>query len=626
MSGDARLWCDRLVRGLGQHEFDVYALSRSERQEDAGWLELPPQVRRVRTAPLWSTEDDGPALGRRARRRFREHYEELAAVLCAGDAPVQGSTVSGVPTPGPIGSGSAVSESVGPEPTGSVRLAEFSEAVAEGPSALSGEASAVVADRFANALYGLADLARDEGGLVSALRSESAVRALERACRAPGALRTAREARVPDLLSVAAHIERALRPLSLDWYEDDALGSVDLCHATAGGTAALPGLLARHFAGVPLLVTEYGVQLRTHYLASADAPPAVRALLAAFHGRLAAEVYRRAALITPGNTHTRRWQERCGADRAKLRTVHPGMEASRFAEVGEAPDRADPDTLVWVGRIEPAKDLISLLHAFAEIRKEEPKVRLRIVGAPAGAEGAAYLGHCRALAAQLFPDEAEGVHAVGDNPVSFEEIGGPEAPTLAEAYASGTVIVLSSVVEGFPIGLVEAMFCGRATVSTDVGAVVEVIGGTGLVVPPRNPRALAEACVTLLRDPERRARLGAAARARALELFTVEQNIAAFHGIYLEVVSHSPVHRVVLDDTGEPLPFAAPAESHVPGRWTGRPTAGPAKGSTAVPAIGSTPGPATAPAARVVARGGPRWAAGAPVGATTPLPTTEAAR
>ncbi|WP_427920110.1 glycosyltransferase [Streptomyces sp. cg40] len=612
MSGDARLWCDRLVRGLGQHEFDVYALSRSERQEDEGWLELPPQVRRVRTAPLWSTEDDGPALGRRARRRFREHYEELAAVLCAGDAPVQGPTGSAESQP--FLSESAVSEPAVSESVGSVRPAESSGPVSAGPSALSGEASAVVADRFANALYGLAELARDEGGLVSALRSESAVRALERACRAPGALRTAREARVPDLLTVAAHVERALRPLSLDWYEDDALGSVDLCHATAGGTAALPGLLARHFAGVPLLVTEYGVQLRTHYLASADAPPAVRALLAAFHGRLAAEVYRRAALITPGNTHTRRWQERCGADRTKLRTVHPGMEASRFAEVGEAPDRADADTLVWVGRIEPAKDLISLLHAFAEIRREEPKARLRIVGAPAGAEGAAYLGHCRALAAQLFPDEAEGVHAVGDNPVSFEEIGGPEAPTLAEAYASGTVIVLSSVVEGFPIGLVEAMFCGRATVSTDVGAVVEVIGGTGLVVPPRNPRALAEACVTLLRDSERRERLGAAARARALELFTVEQNIAAFHGIYLEVVSHSPVHRVVLDDTGEPLPFAAPAESHVPGRWTGRPTADSTTGSTA------------APAARVVARGGPRWAAGAPVRATAPVPTTEAAR
>jgi glycosyltransferase involved in cell wall biosynthesis len=572
VSGDARLWCDRLVHGLAQHEFEVYALSRSRRQEEGGLVPLPPQVRRVRTAPLWTAGEDhgragsggavsgllgpgrldsgrldaggpdpdrlgfgrhGRRLGRRARRRFGEWYGELAAVLCAGGS-------------------------------------------AEAASDTSAVSSDVEADRFGNALYGLAELARDEAGLAVALRSETAVRALERACRAPGASAPAHAARVPDLLAVAAHLERALRPLSLDWYEDDGLGSADLCHAASGGVAALPGLLAQHFSGVPLLVTEYGVHLRAHYLAGPAsgpaAPPAaspVRALLAAFHGRLAAETYRRAALITPGNAHARRWQERCGADRSKLRTVHPGMDATPFAEVGESPERGAPDTLVWVGRVEPAKDLISLLHAFAEIRRTAPRTRLRIVGSPSGPDGPAYLAHCRALAAQLFPDEADGPHSVGDNPVRFTEIGDPETPTLAEAYASGAVVVLSSVVEGFPAGLVEAMFCGRATVSTDVGAVVEVIGGTGLVVPPRNPRALAEACTALLRDPERRARLGAAARARALELFTVEQNVDAFQSIYLEIVSRCPVHRVVLDATGEPLPFAVPAEAYVPGRWTG---------------------------------------------------------
>ncbi|MDQ0751144.1 glycosyltransferase involved in cell wall biosynthesis [Streptomyces africanus] len=567
VSGDARLWCDRLVRGLGQHEFDVYALSRSRHQEDEGWSPLPPNVRRVRTAPMWTAEDDEVVLGRRARRRFTECFGELAAVLsgASGGAPA-------------ISKGSSAGTS----------------GAANGPSE---GVSSPEADRFANALYGLAELARETGGLVGALRSETAVRTLERACRAPGAHRTAREARVPDLLAVAAHLERALRPLSLDWYEDDGLGAVDLCHAASGGPAALPGLLARHFTGVPLLVTEYGVRLRSHYLTAPDAAPAVRSLLAAFHGRLAAEAYGRAEIVTAGNTHARRWQERCGADREKLRTVYPGMDARPFAEVGESPECADPDTLVWVGRVEPAKDLVSLLHAFAEIRKRQPKTRLRIVGAPAGAEGTAYLGHCRTLAAQLFPDEADGPHATGDNPVSFEEIGGPELPAVADAYASGAVTVLSSVVEGFPISLVEAMLCGRVTVSTDVGAVVEVIGGTGLVVPPRNPRALAEACVALLRDPARRARLGAAARARALELFTVEQNIEAFHGIYLEIVSRAPIRRVVLDEAGAPLPFAVPAEDHVPIRWA-------------------------APSPSLVVRGGPGWATARPVRATTPVPAT----
>ncbi|MEW1998379.1 DUF3492 domain-containing protein [Streptomyces coelicoflavus] len=577
VSGEAGLWCDRLVRGLERHEFDVYALSRTEREEAEGWVPLPPQVGRVRTAPLWETADDGTVHGRRARRRFAECYGELATALC--------TTAPG-------------------DPAGS------SETLAE-------EQSALEADRFANALYGLAELARDEGGLPAALRSETAVRALERACRAPGAHRSAREARVPDLLTVAARLERALRPLSLDWYEDDDLGSVDLCHATSGGTAALPGLLARHFCDVPLLVTEYGVRLRAHYLTEPDSSPAIRSLLASFHGRLAAETYRRAAVITPGNTHARRWQERCGADRAKLRTVHPGMDAAPFAEAGESPECADPRTLVWVGRVEPAKDLVSLLHAFAEIRRAEPAARLRIVGSPFGPEGAAYLAHCKGLAAQLFPDEADGPHAVGRNPVSFEETGGPELPSRADAYASGALVVLSSVVEGFPSGLVEAMFCGRATVSTDVGAVVEAIGGTGLVVPPRNPRALAEACVALLRDPERRERLGAAARARALELFTVEQNITAFHGIYLEILSRTPVRRVVLDDTGAPLPFAVPAEAHVPGRWSDPTARIAARG-------GPSPSPSLSPGSGTV-RSGPGWATDGPVRSAAPVSATEGA-
>ncbi|WP_405943899.1 glycosyltransferase [Streptomyces sp. NBC_00932] len=504
-TGESRLWCDRLVRGLEQHEFDVYALSRSAHQEAAGRVELPPQVRRVRT---WTEPVTGRPYGRRDRRRFAGHFGELAAAVCGG----------------------------GPD--------------------------------FAAGLYGLAELARERGGLHTALRSETALRTLESACRAPGANRTVQAAGVPDHLAFAGLVERALRPLSLDWYTEDGLGAVDLCHATAGGTAALPGLLAKRFFGVPLLVTEYGVQLRSHFLAGGDRSAPVRALLASFHRALAAEVYGQAAVITPGNTHARRWQEKCGADPAKLRTVYPGMEAARFAAVGDGTDAGDPATLVWVGRIEPAKDLISLLHAFAEVRREEPGAVLRIVGAPAeGPEGAAYLAHCRALAAQLFPDEAAGAHAVGSNPVAFDEIGGPETPELADAYAGGAVVVLSSVVEGFPVSLVEAMFCGRATVSTDVGAVVEVIGGTGLVVPPRNPRALADACLALLRDPARRERLGAAARARALELFTVEQNLAAFHGIYLDLISHCPVRRAPEHDTGEPRPFAYPAESHVPGNW-----------------------------------------------------------
>ncbi|MEU3052952.1 DUF3492 domain-containing protein [Streptomyces griseus] len=602
-TGESRLWCDRLVRGLPQHEFDLFALSRSAHQEDQGWVRLPHQVSRVRTAPLWTPEDGTlrgsgergllarlvtggeQSYGRRDRRRFTEHFTALATAICTSD---EAGTEAGA-----------------------------------GPGA----------ELFAEGLYGLAELARERGGLHLALRSETTVRILEAASRAHGTGRTVQSATVPDHLALAAELERALRPLSLDWYDQESLGAVDLCHAASGGAAALPGLLAKRFFGVPLLVTEHGVPLRAHFLAASDTPygASVRALLAGFHGRLATEVYRQAALVTPGNTHVRRWQQRCGADPAKQRTVYPGMAAERFGPVGEDAERlgaagegegpGGPDTLVWVGRIEPAKDLIALLHAFAEVRRAEPAARLRVFGAPAESEEAAtYLAHCKALAAQLFPDEATGAHTEGVSPVTFEEIGGPEIPDLAEAYGAGGVIVLSSVVEGFPVSLVEAMFCGRATVSTDVGAVVEVIGGTGLVVPPRNPKALADACVALLRDPERRARLGAAARARALELFTVEQNLAAFRGIYLELMSHTPVRREAdtVDAHGDPLPFATPPEARLLGHWTQpgahlRPAADP--DGSGLPGAGAGAGAgadadADADAVAAAVDTAPSWAAG----------------
>ncbi|MCF6526431.1 DUF3492 domain-containing protein [Streptomyces sp. JJ36] len=579
--GESVLWCDRLLRGLPGHEFEVYALSRGERQERAGWCALPENVGHVRVAPLWGAAPapgghrEGAAArgltGRRERRRFAECFAELASAVCTADPEQERERPPG-------GAGADRADAGG-----------AAGAVEAGSAAGRTAPAERLADRFAGGLYGLAALAREQGGLPAALRSEQAVRLLESACRARGALRAVHSVQVAEVLAVADRLERALRPLSCDWFEAGGggagLAAADLCHAVGAGPAALAGLLARRFHGTPLLVTEYGVRLREHYLSGATGPagtlaPAVagapvRALLASFQGRLAREAYARAQLVTPGNTHVRRWQERCGAPRERLRTVYPGMDAAPFAAAGEeaagARDAVDPaaagvPTLVWVGRVEPAKDLVGLLHAFAEVRRVLPGARLRIVASRPGGppEAAGYAAHCRTLAARLFPDEAADARTAGADPVSFEEVGGPALPALTDAYAAGSVVVLSSVVEGFPVSLVEAMFAGRATVSTDVGAVCEVIGGTGLVVPPRNPRALAEACLALLRDPARRARLGAAARARALELFTVEQNTEAFRGIYLELMSHS-----TRAGSGGSLPFGRPAESHVPGRWAG---------------------------------------------------------
>ncbi|MFP8964848.1 DUF3492 domain-containing protein, partial [Streptomyces nanhaiensis] len=86
--GDSSVWCDRLVRGLGGHDFEVHALGRDERHRDGSWPALPGNVRRVRTAPLWGPASGGDGrrggYGRRPRRRFAEHFADLARAVCAG--------------------------------------------------------------------------------------------------------------------------------------------------------------------------------------------------------------------------------------------------------------------------------------------------------------------------------------------------------------------------------------------------------------------------------------------------------------------------------------------------------------------------------------------------------------
>ena len=96
------------------------------------------------------------------------------------------------------------------------------------------------------------------------------------------------------------------------------------------------------------------------------------------------------------------------------------------------------------------------------------------------------------------------------------------------------VFVLPSVKEGLPYALLEAMAAAKPVVATAVGGVPEVVvdGQTGLLVPPRDPEALAQAIITLLRNPGRARAMGEAGRKRVLEHFTVERMVAETERVY----------------------------------------------------------------------------------------------
>ncbi len=367
--------------------------------------------------------------------------------------------------------------------------------------------SAAGEQRFAEVLRALFEYAQQED-LSAALRAEDTVR---------GLLDTWHEVRAGDLgptvhdaVTGLRLLEHSLRPLSAPPVR------ADVSHCVANGLAALPALAAKWAHGTPILLTEHGVYLRERYLGYRDSPYRwpVKTLHLAFLRAVCVLAYREAAMVAPGNMYNQRWEERLGAPHALIRTVYNGVDPSAFPPVEAEPD---VPTVTWAGRIDPIKDLDTLIEAFALVHKEIPEARLRLFGGfPVGNQP--YLDHCQELAERL------GIGTV----TTFEG----RIDQIRDAYVAGHVVALSSISEGFPYTVIEAMTCGRPCVATDVGGVSEAIGDTGIVVPPRDPTAMAAACVRLLTDHSRRARLGAAARNRVLEFFTLDKAIDTFDELY----------------------------------------------------------------------------------------------
>lgn len=379
--------------------------------------------------------------------------------------------------------------------------------------------SDAAADAFPHVLRALFEFSW-RGDLPAALSGEGPVRWLLDAWLARGADFTRMGVRptVHDALTATDLLEHSLRPLSVP------APCADITHAVSNGVAVLPGLAAKWAYGTPLCLTEHGIYLRERYLGYARSPYTwpVKALVLGFLRLLCGAGYRAADLVTPGNLYNQRWEVRCGARPDRIQTVYNGVDPGDFPAAGSEP--ATP-TISWAGRVDPIKDLETLIRAFARVHAELPAVRLRLFGGtPKGGE--AYRRRCEDLAAEL---------GVGGR-VAFEG----RVDDIRDAYVAGTVVVLSSISEGFPYTLIEAMTCGRATVATDVGGVREAVGDAGIVVAPRDPDAMARACVRLLRDEVTRHRLGSAARDRALEYFTVDQAVGSFRSIYAGLAGVAP--------------------------------------------------------------------------------------
>ncbi len=301
--------------------------------------------------------------------------------------------------------------------------------------------------------------------------------------------------------------------------------AIDLVHTHRPADNVL-GSVAARLAGVPHLV-------RTVHGLTEPMRGWARARLAISETIDKAMLWLYADRIVAVSRATSDVLARSGYRRGALTTIHNGVNLERVqaSQPAEAVRRAfgiDNAALLLgtAGRLAPVKGHEYLIRAAASIAVERPDVRVLIAGS--GPRRSELLALARALGVQrrcLFVDPAV------DN--TF---------TVYDLIAALDVFVLPSLSEGIPMALLEAMALGRPSVASAVGGIPEIICDrvSGLLVEPRSPRALAEACLELSRRPEWAAALAAEGRTTVAERFSRERNGQALAKLYLDVADDRP--------------------------------------------------------------------------------------
>jgi len=211
--------------------------------------------------------------------------------------------------------------------------------------------------------------------------------------------------------------------------------------------------------------------------------------------------------------------DRYGLSGSRVDVIPNGIPTDVFDRIPVVPDRREI-RLLFAGQLKPFKGLDYLLEAMPLIQASHPGVKLRLVY-----QTDALLQHYRVRTANLGLNE-------------FVEFAGPKtADELAAEYSSAAVVVAPSVGECLSTVVLEAMCCGAPVVATDVGGIREQLDEqTGVIVPPRNPRALAEAISRLLANEGLRRGLGQAARTKGRAHFSVRNMIERHVQLYDELL------------------------------------------------------------------------------------------
>lgn len=289
-------------------------------------------------------------------------------------------------------------------------------------------------------------------------------------------------------------------------------------HSSAAAFCGLPCVIAKVKYGTPFLLTEHGVYLREQYLSLSKRgyPSFLNSFLIRMIHSVTGLCYEYADQISPVCEYNTRWERQVTDRHERIKVIYNGVDHIAFSKVDRT--RHERPTVVTMARIDPIKDMFTLLKTAAKVRESIPDVRFIIYGS---VSVPSYYDECLALREELGLDST----------VEFKG----HTSDMISAYSSGDILLQTSISEAFPYSVIEAMLSGLPVVSTDVGGIPEAVGETGILTAPRDTDKLAAGVVQLLTNSGLRAELGADARDRALTLFTLRKSLEEYLKSYLKL-------------------------------------------------------------------------------------------
>ncbi|MGJ7915223.1 TIGR03088 family PEP-CTERM/XrtA system glycosyltransferase [Massilia sp. LXY-6] len=248
-----------------------------------------------------------------------------------------------------------------------------------------------------------------------------------------------------------------------------------------------------------------------------------------------------------------RWlQEVVGIPAAKTLLIDNGVDTERFRPASDTPPASDPAepwsaaagsscghpfVIGAVGRLQDVKHHAGLIEAFALLRhmlpEQSARLRLVLVGD----------GPLRARLEQQ-------VAAAGLQDCVW--LAGARSD-VAPVMRSFSLFALSSIAEGTPVTMLEAMASGLPVVSTAVGGIPDLVldGATGTLVPPRDPQRMAEALASYVRDQERARLHGSHGRERIERKYSIAAMLATYVDLYDGLCRTKTPHREVITQCAE---------------------------------------------------------------------------